>query len=174
MPCTNQHGHLQKIEHMVKLQVLGNNSKTVNNIKTLTWGKNDQHIKIYLPCNFEVNLITHLGVIALFSSIFFLILILFVLYFKNYLEIDVKFKLQKCAACQDLPTLQFWSKSHYPFWLIMQIRKKGEWNLKKIFSSETTEPISTKLCWNDPWVVPFQNCVRQRRSVSKMAAITKK
>jgi hypothetical protein len=53
---------------MVKLQVFGNNSKTVNNIKNLTWGKNDQHIKIYLPCNFEVNLITHLGVIALFSS----------------------------------------------------------------------------------------------------------
>ena len=45
--------------------------------------------------------------------------------------------------------------------------------LKQIFSSETTEPISTKLCWNDPWVVSFQNCVRQRRPVSKMAAITK-
>ena len=59
------------------------------------------------------------------------------------------------------------------FWLIMQIRKKGGWNLKKFFSSETTEPISTKLCWNDPWVVPFQNCVRQHRLVSKMAAITK-
>ena len=59
---------LLKIEHMVKLQVLGNNSKTVNNIKNLTIGKNDQHIKIYLPCNFEVNLIAHLGVIALFSS----------------------------------------------------------------------------------------------------------
>ena len=59
---------LLKIEHMVKLQVLGNNSKTVNNIKNLTWVKNDQHIKIYLPCNFEVNLIAHLGVIALFSS----------------------------------------------------------------------------------------------------------
>ena len=44
---------------------------------------------------------------------------------------------------------------------------------KKILSSETTEPISTKLCWNDPWVVPFQNCVCQRRPVSKMAAITK-
>ena len=28
--------------------------------------------------------------------------------------------------------------------------------LKKIFSSETTEPISTKLSWNDPYVVPFQ------------------
>ena len=52
---------------MVKLQVLGNNSKNVNNIKNLTWGKNDQHIKIYLP-NFEVNLIAHIGVIALFSS----------------------------------------------------------------------------------------------------------
>jgi hypothetical protein len=49
---------------MVKLQVLGNNSKTINNIKNLTWDKNDQHIKIYLPCNFEVNLITHLGVIV--------------------------------------------------------------------------------------------------------------
>jgi hypothetical protein len=34
---------LIKIEHMVKLQVLGNNSKTVNNIKNLTWGKNYQH-----------------------------------------------------------------------------------------------------------------------------------
>ena len=55
----------------------------------------------------------------------------------------------------------------------MQIRKKGGWNLKKFFSSETTEPISTKRCWNDPWVVPFQICVRQRRPVSKMAAITK-
>ena len=55
----------------------------------------------------------------------------------------------------------------------MQIRKKGGWNLKKIFSSETIRPISTKLCWNDPLVVPFQNCVRQRRPVSKMAAITK-
>jgi hypothetical protein len=52
----------QVMAHMVKLQVLGNNSKTVNNIKNLTWGKNDQHIKIYLPCNFEVNLIAHLEV----------------------------------------------------------------------------------------------------------------
>ena len=45
--------------------------------------------------------------------------------------------------------------------------------LKKKFSSETTVPISNKLCWNDPWVVPFQNCVRQRRPVSKMATMTK-
>jgi hypothetical protein len=62
---------LLKIKHMVKLQVLGNkNSKTVNNIKNLTCNKKDQNSKIYLPCNFEVNLITHLGVIALFSSNF--------------------------------------------------------------------------------------------------------
>ena len=59
---------LLEIEHMVKLQVLGNNSKTVNNIKNLTWIKNDQHSKIYLPCNFEVNPITHFVVISLFSS----------------------------------------------------------------------------------------------------------
>jgi hypothetical protein len=59
---------LLKIEHMVKLQVFGNNSKTVNNIKNLIWNKIDQHIKIYLPCNLEVNLITYLGVIALYSS----------------------------------------------------------------------------------------------------------
>ena len=31
--------------------------------------KHVQHVKIYLPCNCEVNLITHLGVIALFSSL---------------------------------------------------------------------------------------------------------
>jgi hypothetical protein len=41
-----------------------------------------------------------------------------------------------------------------------------------MLNSETTEPISTKLCWNDPWVVLFQNFVRQHRLVSKMATIT--
>ena len=46
--------------------------------------ENVQHVEIYIPCNFEVKLITHVGVIALFSSFFFLILIFFVLYFKNY------------------------------------------------------------------------------------------
>jgi hypothetical protein len=38
---------------------------------------------------------------------------------------------------------------------------------------ETIWSISTKLCLNDPYVVPFQNCVHQRRPVSKMAAIAK-
>ena len=78
---------------MVKLQVLGNNSKTVNNIK------NYQHSKIYVPCNFEVNPITHFGVIALFSSNF-LNFNSFHPVFQNLLEINVKFKLQTCSACQ--------------------------------------------------------------------------
>ena len=30
--------------------------------------KHVQHVKIYIPCNFEVNLMIHRGVIALFSS----------------------------------------------------------------------------------------------------------
>ena len=55
---------------------------------------------------------------------------------------------------------------------LCKLEKKGGWNLKKIFSSETTEPISTKLCWKDLCVVPFQNCVRQRHPVSTMAAMT--
>jgi hypothetical protein len=36
---------------------------------SVNW-KHVQLVKICMPCNFEVNLITHLGVIALFSSFF--------------------------------------------------------------------------------------------------------
>jgi hypothetical protein len=50
------------------------------------------------------------------------------------------------------------------FWPIMQIRKKGGWNLKKIFSSETTEPISTKLCWNAFFLICI---IGQNRKSSK-------
>ena len=83
----------------------------------VSWNcKHVQYVKIYIPCNFEVNLITHLGVIALFSSFFFFYFNTFRLIFQKLKEMDVKFTLQRCAACQDLPTLQFWSKSHYPFW----------------------------------------------------------
>ena len=55
---------------------------------------------------------------------------------------------------------------------ICKLEKRGGWNLKKIFSSETTEPISTKLCWNDSWVILFQICVRHFRTTTKMAATT--
>jgi hypothetical protein len=48
---------------------------------SVNW-KHVQLVKIYMPCNFEVNLITCLGVIALFS--FFFNLNIFVWYFKNY------------------------------------------------------------------------------------------
>ena len=99
----------------------------------VSWNcKHVQHVKIYQPCNFEVNLITHLGVIALFSSIFFLILILFVLYFKNYLEIDVKFKLQRCAACQDLPC-NFEVNPITHFDRLCKLEKRGD-EIKKKYS----------------------------------------
>jgi hypothetical protein len=62
-----------------------------------------------------------------------------------------------------------WTLNFCLFWPIMQIRKGGI-NLKKIFPSETTEPISTKLCWDDSWVVLFQICVRHFRTQTKMAA----
>jgi hypothetical protein len=53
---------------------------TILKLDTLVMNcKNVRHIKIYLPCNFEVNPIAHFGVISLFYQIF-KILILFVLY----------------------------------------------------------------------------------------------
>ena len=65
--------------------------------------KHVQHVKINLAYNFKVNLITHLEVIALFSS-----------NFKNvntfhplFQKLDVECKLKTCSACQDLHALQF-------------------------------------------------------------------
>jgi hypothetical protein len=40
----------------------------------------------------------------------------------------------------------------------------------KIFSSETTGLIPTKLWWNGSWIAPFQKCVRLSRLSTKMAA----
>jgi hypothetical protein len=53
--CTASPDTILRLDTLVMIQ-----------IKFGTWGKNDQHSKIYLPCN----LITHFGVIALFSSNF--------------------------------------------------------------------------------------------------------
>ena len=64
--------------------------------------KHVQNVKICLPCNFEVNPVTHFGVISLFSSNF-QHFNTFRPLFKKLLEINVKFKLQTCSACQDLP-----------------------------------------------------------------------
>ena len=52
---------------------------------SVNW-KHVQLVKIYKPCNFEVNPITRLGVIALFSLFFFNLNI-----FQKLLEIKVKF-----------------------------------------------------------------------------------
>ena len=49
-------------------------------------------------------------------SIFFFNFNTFRVIFQKLLEIDVKFKLQKCAPCRYLPTLQFLSKYDYPSW----------------------------------------------------------
>ena len=68
--------------------------------------KHVQHVKICLPCNFEVNPVTHFGVISLFSSNF-QHFNTFRPIFQKLLEINVKFKLQTCSACQDLPTMPF-------------------------------------------------------------------
>jgi hypothetical protein len=48
----------------------------------------------------------------------------------------------------------FWKRTTQGSCQQIEIEKRGM-KFKKIFSSETTEPISTKLCWDDPWVVPF-------------------
>ena len=49
---------------------------------------------------------------------------------------------------------------------LCKLEKRRDEIKKKIFS-ETTEPISTKLCWNDSWVVLFQNCVQHFRTPTK-------
>jgi hypothetical protein len=36
-------------------------------------------------------------------------------------------------------------------------------------SSAVGAPISTKLCWNDSWVILFQKCVRHFKTPTKMA-----
>ena len=106
------------------------------------------------------------------------------------LKIEISSNGQNCSILsQKVPKFELYKHNdellniyygiYYEIWTfayfdrLCKLEKKGGWNKKKILSSETTEPISTKLCWNDPWVVPFQTCVRQHRLVSKMAAITK-
>ena len=59
-----------------------------------------------MPCNFEVNLNTQFGVIALFLSNFKNVNTFHPLFQKPE-EIDVECKLKTCSACQDLHALQF-------------------------------------------------------------------
>ena len=50
--------------------------------------------------------------------------------------------------------------------------KKG-YEILKIFISETTGTIATKLCLYSPWMTPFQNCVRQSIHPTNMATVAK-
>jgi hypothetical protein len=71
----------------------------------------------------------------------------------------------------------FWLKIE-PFWPFEEISifsNGGHFGYRTtltdiILKGEHPRIISAKF---DPWVVTFQNCVRQRRPVSKMATITK-
>jgi hypothetical protein len=83
----------------------------------------------------------------------------------------------KFELCKDNDELfSIYYRIFYELWTfadfdrLCKLEKRGDEIYKKIFSSETTEPISTKLCWNDSWMVPFQNCVRWCRLPTKMAA----
>ena len=61
-----------------------------------------------------------------------------------------------------------------PTWspqLLLKI-KKGD-AISKILISATTGPIGTKLCLDSPWMIPFQNCVRQSRPPANMATVAK-
>ena len=73
---------LLKIEHMVKLHVFGNNSKTINNIRNLTV-KMISTARSNYPENLKKIWLPILELLPFFHQIF-KILILFVFYFKNY------------------------------------------------------------------------------------------
>ena len=85
------------------------------------------------------------------------------------LKIEISSNGQNCSILsQKVPKFELYKHNYelfdiyygicYELWTFADFDRlckleKGGMKLKKIFSSETTEPISTKLCWNDPWVV---------------------
>jgi hypothetical protein len=56
------------------------------------------------------------------------------------------------TALTDTQNCVRWSRLPTKMAAKLKIEKR-RMKFKKIFSSETTEPISTKLCWNDPCLV---------------------
>ena len=180
--------------------------------------KHVQHVKIYLPCNFEVNPITHFDRLCKLEkkggwnlkknlllrnhwahcnqtcemilgwSPFKIVSVSAVLYPKwpPLLKIEISSIGQNYSILsQKVPKFELYKHNDelfniyyglfYELWTftdfdrLCKLEKRGD-EIKKNFSSETTEPISTKLCWNDSWVVLFQNCVRHFRTPTKMAA----
>ena len=103
------------------------------------------------------------------------------------LKIEISSNRQNCSILsQNVPKFELYEHNDelfsmydrifYELWTfadfdwLCKLEKRGDEIKKKIFSSETTGPISTKLCWNDSWMAPFQNCVRWSRLPTKMAA----
>ena len=99
------------------------------------------------------------------------------------LKIEISSNRQNCSILsQNVPKFELYEHNDelfsmydrifYELWTfadfdrLCKLEKRGDEIKKKIFSSETTEPISTKLSW----MSPFQNCVRWSRLPTKMAA----
>ena len=57
--------------------------------------------------------------------------------------------------------------------LLLKIKKAGGGVLKFKKSSETTGSIETTICLYSPWMILFQNCVRESRLSTNMATVAK-
>jgi hypothetical protein len=127
---------LLKIEHRVKLHVFGNNSKTINNIRNLTWIKMISTGRSNYPEILKKILLPILQLLPFFRQIF-KILILFVFYFKNY---------KNCRACRS------WQAEHvfslhstsisYSFW-------NKAWKVLTFFKFDEKRAITSR------WVIRF-------------------
>ena len=109
--------------------------------------------------------------------------------YQDLLKIEISSNDQNCSILsQKVPKFELYKHNDelfniyygifYELWTFAYFDRlckleKGGMNLKKNILLWNFWANLTKLCWNDPWVVPFQNFVRQHRLVSKMAAITK-
>ena len=85
-----------------------------------------QHVKIYIPRNCKVNPIAYFGVIALFHQIF-KIIILFVLYFKNYKRWMLS------LSCKNMQHVKIYLPCNFEVYLITNfgvialISSPGQW-----------------------------------------------
>ena len=106
------------------------------------------------------------------------------------LKIEISSNGQNCSIlCQKVPKFELYKHNDelfniyygifYELWTFAYFDRLCKLEKRGIkFKKSSSSPLkllwqSQPNCWNDPWVVPFQNCVRQCRPVSKMAAITK-